>query len=79
MDGHSSLPMADHRTSGRLGLLAPSNMLLSCCPGTPPRKGEGPVAVPAYLGSLAEVKTVPVTKPVRAEEQKQNIWNLRPG
>eukprot|EP00983_Pelagomonas_calceolata_P038196 1136703-Pelagomonas_calceolata.AAC.8 len=34
------------------------------------RKGEGHIAVPAYVGSLAEVKEVPVTKPVRSGEQK---------
>eukprot|EP00983_Pelagomonas_calceolata_P035367 1105942-Pelagomonas_calceolata.AAC.5 len=38
-----------------------------------PQKGKGFIAVPAYVGSLAAVKTVPVTKPVRAGEQEQNI------
>eukprot|EP00983_Pelagomonas_calceolata_P060979 1146613-Pelagomonas_calceolata.AAC.3 len=36
------------------------------------RKGKGFIAVPAYVGSLAEAKKVPVTKPIRSREQKQN-------
>eukprot|EP00983_Pelagomonas_calceolata_P026176 822494-Pelagomonas_calceolata.AAC.1 len=37
------------------------------------KKGEGYIAVPAYVGSLAEPRTVPVNKSVRAGEQEQNI------
>eukprot|EP00983_Pelagomonas_calceolata_P124066 1161069-Pelagomonas_calceolata.AAC.2 len=36
-------------------------------------KGKGYIVVPAYVGSLAEAKKVPVTKPVRSGEQKQKI------
>eukprot|EP00983_Pelagomonas_calceolata_P045406 1139726-Pelagomonas_calceolata.AAC.3 len=32
----------------------------------------GYIAVPFCVGSLAEVKKVPVTKPVQSEEQEQN-------
>eukprot|EP00983_Pelagomonas_calceolata_P127697 1161435-Pelagomonas_calceolata.AAC.2 len=34
------------------------------------RKGIGYIAVPAYVGSLVEVKTVPGTKPVLAGGKK---------
>eukprot|EP00983_Pelagomonas_calceolata_P018152 569189-Pelagomonas_calceolata.AAC.1 len=34
---------------------------------------KGYIAVPAYMGSLAEANTVPFTKPVQAGGQKQNI------
>eukprot|EP00983_Pelagomonas_calceolata_P065233 1148500-Pelagomonas_calceolata.AAC.1 len=37
------------------------------------RKGKGYTAVRAYVGSLAEAETVPVTRPVRAREQEHNI------
>eukprot|EP00983_Pelagomonas_calceolata_P101726 1158730-Pelagomonas_calceolata.AAC.8 len=37
------------------------------------RKGKGYIAVPAYVGSLAEAKKMPVTKSVQAEEQEQNM------
>eukprot|EP00983_Pelagomonas_calceolata_P003402 111102-Pelagomonas_calceolata.AAC.1 len=36
-------------------------------------KGKGYITVPAYVGSLAEAKTVPVTKPVRGGKQERNI------
>eukprot|EP00983_Pelagomonas_calceolata_P022669 713475-Pelagomonas_calceolata.AAC.3 len=35
--------------------------------------GKGCEAVPAYVGSLAGAKKVPVTKPVRSGEQEQNM------
>eukprot|EP00983_Pelagomonas_calceolata_P046294 1140095-Pelagomonas_calceolata.AAC.1 len=37
------------------------------------RKGKGYMAVPAYVGSLAEAKTVPVANPVQAGEQEQDM------
>eukprot|EP00983_Pelagomonas_calceolata_P085577 1156591-Pelagomonas_calceolata.AAC.1 len=37
------------------------------------RKEKSYIAVPAYVGSLAGVKVVPLTKPGRAGEQEQNI------
>eukprot|EP00983_Pelagomonas_calceolata_P116785 1160349-Pelagomonas_calceolata.AAC.10 len=37
------------------------------------RKGKGYIAAPAYVSSLAEAKTMSVTKPVRAGGQEQNI------
>eukprot|EP00983_Pelagomonas_calceolata_P061541 1146870-Pelagomonas_calceolata.AAC.3 len=36
-------------------------------------KGKGYIAVPAYVGSLAGAKKVPVTKPIRSGEQKHKI------
>eukprot|EP00983_Pelagomonas_calceolata_P043915 1139081-Pelagomonas_calceolata.AAC.4 len=41
------------------------------------RKAEEWVTVLAYVDSLAEMKTVPVTKPVQAGEQEQNIQHSR--
>eukprot|EP00983_Pelagomonas_calceolata_P060212 1146279-Pelagomonas_calceolata.AAC.5 len=43
------------------------------------RKGKGYIAVSAFVGSLAEAQTVPVTKPVRAGDQEQYRQQLRDG
>eukprot|EP00983_Pelagomonas_calceolata_P035291 1103477-Pelagomonas_calceolata.AAC.10 len=38
------------------------------------KQGKGYLALRAYEGSLAAAKTMPVTKPVRAGEEKQKIY-----
>eukprot|EP00983_Pelagomonas_calceolata_P054494 1143707-Pelagomonas_calceolata.AAC.1 len=41
--------------------------------GSLTRKGEGCIAGTAYVGSLAEAKKVPLTKPVLAGKQEKNM------
>eukprot|EP00983_Pelagomonas_calceolata_P022132 695179-Pelagomonas_calceolata.AAC.6 len=68
------------RASTTLRLHAPTNALktMSCAAcwqssgmEVRARKGKGDIAVPAYMGGLAEAKTVLVTKAVGAGGQEQ--------